>query len=158
SAAHIGDTGMEMIKDYCKYGGNLLVLGGPFAYGNGGYKGTALDEILPVLSQGPFDLKAVDGVMKWTPGQKMIKTGSLDALKPGYIHYVKVKPAAKVLLTCGEDPFLVAGAYGDGTVMCITGTPLGSSDFCNTPQWQEVLANILDYSGLKKKGGSGGDK
>jgi len=151
SAATIGETGLEMLKDYVRYGGNLLVLGGPFAYGDGGYRGTAMDKILPVRSQGPFDIRPVTGVMKLRPDQQIIKAGPLKVLKVEYLHRVKVKPGSKVLLSYGGYPFLVAGTYGTGKVICLTGTPLGKTDFYNTREWGKVLADIFNYLGLKAR-------
>jgi hypothetical protein len=151
SVATIGETGLEMLKDYVQYGGNLLVVGGPFAYGDGGYKGTVMDEILPVLSQGPFDLRPVTGVMKLSLNQELIKKGSFQTRKGvEYLHQVKVKPRGRVLLTYGEEPFLVAGTYGKGKIICLTGTPLGKTDFFYTREWQGVLADVFNYLGLSK--------
>jgi len=52
----IGDIGFEMIRDYVKQGGSLLVVGGPYAFGNGEFEDTRFLDVLPVKLSGPFDL------------------------------------------------------------------------------------------------------
>ena len=108
-------------------------------------------QILPVLSQGPFDLRPVTGVMKLRSGQEIIKRGSFKTRKGvEYLHQVKVKPRGRVLLTYGGEPFLVAGTYGKGKIICLTGTPLGKTDFYNTRKWPGVLADVFNYLGLSR--------
>ncbi|MDD5705690.1 MAG: glutamine amidotransferase [Kiritimatiellae bacterium] len=149
NAASLGETALEMLKDYCRQGGNLLVLAGPLAYGGGGYGATVLDEILPVLIQKPFDLRAVEKGAKVS-----VAPGALPAeaaaLRPEYIHQVKTKPDAQALMTCGAAPMIVLGQYGSGTVCCVTAPPLGESIFCDQPQWQGVLEYVLKKLGLNR--------
>jgi len=139
SATQLGPVALEMLKDYCQHGGNLLVLGGPFAYGNGGYRDTVLDDILPVQSQGPFDLVAVQG-------RQVVSGGT--APRPYYVHRVVVKPDARVLDSCGGHPLLVAGRYGQGKVICFTGTPLKADAYFASSRWRDTLARVLKELGL----------
>ena len=149
SAAQLGETAIDMLRDYCRHGGNLLVLGGPFAYGSGGYGKTLLDEVLPVLSRKPFDLQAVEKGATVACSSKGIPAGA-KALRPEYVHHVKAKPGADVLMTCGAWPVIVRGTYGSGKVCCVTAAPLGQSSFCDTAQWQEVLAYLFKDLGVKR--------
>ncbi|MBI4025892.1 MAG: hypothetical protein HY360_12980 [Verrucomicrobia bacterium] len=150
SAVCLGDAAIEMLKDYCERGGNLLVLGGPFAYGNGNYAATAMDDLLPVRSQGPFDLRPAGNEVKAAFPQAIMKPDAIRALRPEYLHQVRAKPDAKALMTCDASPLLVVWKYGGGNVCCVTGTPLGKYNFCDTQPWQEVLAYVLKDFGLNR--------
>ena len=53
----IGQRGFDMLCDYVEQGGSLLVMGGPYAFGNGEFEGSRFLQVLPVTLAGPFDLK-----------------------------------------------------------------------------------------------------
>ncbi|MHB9025556.1 MAG: glutamine amidotransferase [Armatimonadota bacterium] len=148
SIGHLGDVALEMLKDYVTHGGNLLVLGGPFAYGNGKYQGSVLNEMLPVTCRGPFDIKPGKG--KITAEAPFDTIASLTALQCSYLHQVTAKPDGTVLLAQGTAPLLTIGKSGKGTVCCFTGTPLGKKNGTATPQWREVLARLLPRLGVKR--------
>jgi len=61
SADELGVSGLEACARYVEQGGALLALGARGAFGEGGYAGTALERVLPVLSSppGPSDRLAV---------------------------------------------------------------------------------------------------
>ena len=68
----LGDRGFDMLCDYVEQGGNLLLTGGPYAFGNGEFEGARFLEVLPVTLSGPFDLKWAGKGKSWalTPAQK----------------------------------------------------------------------------------------
>lgn len=150
NTASLGETALEMLKDYCGHGGNILVLGGPLAYGNGGYKGTVVEDMLPVVIKGPFDLQRVKTGAKISIIPGILSSGSVSALCPEYIHQMKAGPDAQVLMSCGSSPMIVLGRYGSGKICCISAVPLGKSVFCDTPQWQEILEYLLKNMGLNR--------
>lgn len=142
--AALGDTAMEMLSDYVQHGGRLLVLGGTLAYGNGGYKGSLLEGVLPVASGGAFDLQPCP-----TPGPTEA-SGVLAGLAPyeftrdNYVHQGAVpKPGAEVLLKVGKTPLVVQGKAGQGTAIAVLGTNVGAQDWCTSRQWREVLERIV---------------
>ncbi|HEY3397599.1 MAG TPA: glutamine amidotransferase [Armatimonadota bacterium] len=143
SRAALGDTAMEMLGDYVTHGGRLLVLGGPLGYGNGGYRGTVLDKVLPVESGGPFDLQPCA-----TPGLTKA-SGALAAVAPyeftaqNLVHRATVRPGAQALLQVGTTPIVVAGAFGTGETVCVLATPVGAQDWCASRQWRETLEKIV---------------
>ena len=47
--------GGRMLENFVKHGGGLLILGGPYAYGQGDYQ--AIDALVPFKVKGPFDIK-----------------------------------------------------------------------------------------------------
>lgn len=145
NATTLGDAVMEMLKDYCQHGGNLLVLPGPFAYGDGGYQGTAMDALLPVEGLREFDLQPSSGAMRAAfPGE------SMKPEKPDYVQEIKAKADAKVLISCGKTPLLVRGQYGSGTIYCVAATPMGGHNIWDEPEWQNVLKIVLGDLGLKR--------
>ncbi len=143
SAVSLGDTAMEMLSDYVTHGGTLLVLGGPLAYGSGGYQDSLLEKVLPVVSPGPFDLQPCA-----TPGPAL-GAGSLTGIasyeftRDNYVHRAVVKPGAKVLLQAGATPLMVEGQFGQGQAICVLATPVGAQNWCASRQWREVLEKIL---------------
>ncbi|MCG2659169.1 MAG: glutamine amidotransferase [Kiritimatiellae bacterium] len=150
SAGRLGEAGLEMLKDYCRNGGNLLVLGGPSAYGDGGYQTTALNDILPVRSLKPFDLRAVEKGATVAFSTKIVSADAAGALRPVYLNQVEAKPDARVLMRCGAWPMIVLGKYGEGKTGCITAPPMGETSYCDKPQWQEVLAYVFNELGVNR--------
>jgi hypothetical protein len=148
SSGFLGDVALEMLKDYCNHGGNLLVLGGPFTYGNGRYRGSVLEEILPVVCRPPFDLQPAHGKIK--AGAPLDGISGLSHLHFAYMHAVSAKSGANVLMQQGTLPLLIAGKYGEGQVLCLTGAPLGAYNAFATSQWREVLTRLLPLYGLHR--------
>jgi uncharacterized membrane protein len=72
----LGDVALEMVCDYVHHGGRLLVVGGPYAYGNGEFEDTRFLELLPVELSGPFDLKRAKPATN-----KELQTSALGAQK-----------------------------------------------------------------------------
>ena len=63
---------------------------------------------------------------------------------------MEVKPAAKVLVKAGEDPFLVVGSYGKGRAAVCLGTVLGKVPQDGHPFWQwqdwpRVMSEVISY-------------
>jgi len=129
---------VRQIESYVKDGGSLLVLGGPFTLGLGRFAENGLAEILPV-ELAAFDLKwekrgvAFDGAAD----HPAVKGLDLDKRPMVYwIHRVRPKKNAQVVLEAGPYPLLVAGAYGKGKVIVFTGTPMGLPAEGQLPFWK----------------------
>jgi uncharacterized membrane protein len=136
AAALTGDQ-MRMISEFVdRRGGGLLMLGGPRAFAEGGYAGTAVADVLPVvldrnnvqakgtvsrLSVKPTRAGAATAVTQLgaTEAASMEKWNSLPAVTT-VNRVTAVKPGATVLLTGtdtetrGERPMLVYQRYGRG--------------------------------------------
>jgi hypothetical protein len=128
------------LKFYLESGGKLLVLGGPYAYGEGNYHGKGLDDILPVASS-DFDLKwqKKGEVFRKAKDHQITQNINFESKPMAYwIHKIKVKKDAEVLVNAGEFcPLIVSGKYGKGKVICFTGTPLGvTADDKQLPFWK----------------------
>ena len=139
----LGDTAMEMLDDYVTHGGHLLVLGGPLAYGSGKYGGSLLESVLPVLSTGGFDLQPCATPGPTTATGLLAGVASYDFTRDNWVHRVKIKPEATVLLTAGATPLIVQAPFGTGTTTCVLATPVGMQDWTTSRQWREVLARLV---------------
>jgi uncharacterized membrane protein len=134
---------MENLKNAINEGRGLVMLGGYNSLGSGGYEGTAMEEILPVLV-GPRTIgqETTPFVLKMTPeganhpiffGTKdffAYQTGApvekLPYLK-GCNKVLRVKPGASILAVHpdradanGPLPVLVAESYGNGRSVAFT--------------------------------------
>lgn len=127
-AEALGDVGREMLKDYVAAGGGLMVFGGPYAFGEGGYDKAQMAEILPVKVSGLFDV--VRGDFELSPGAGGPVTAGLawpeQPVAP-YLHRLTPKDGAEVVVHADKLPFVVAGTYGKGKVVCVAGQPVGQS-------------------------------
>ncbi len=126
---------LESIRDFVREGGSLAVIGGPNFLGEGGYVGTAMEEILPVRWAGkesyrqasPLDVKlsrtgAAHPVTRLSPDEsdnsrlwrQMPPLDGFNLLEP--------KRTAAVLLE-GSDgvswPILTVGSYRKGRVLVL---------------------------------------
>lgn len=128
-AIFMGDVNEESVRPmitrlaaYVRNGGTLVVGGGPFAFGCGGYKDSVIGEMVPVVSR-PFDCRAACATDP--DGRTAVAIEGMDA-KVFWIQRTAVKEGAKVLLKTSEgDPLLVQGRYGEGTVYAFLGAPVG---------------------------------
>lgn len=140
-----GMMGRRTLRQYVERGGGLLVFGGPLAYGKGDLVGSMLEDVLPVITTGLWDMtRAVDPLVK--PGNPSPLTDGLDwnaAPRVAYYQKVIARPGAVVLLTCDGDPLLVTGHFGAGRIACFTGANLGDETFYRSTAYRPLLGRIL---------------
>lgn len=121
---------LQYLHDYVDAGGALLVIGGNWAFGGGGYKGSALEAFLPVTVTGTFDVKAIkNGIIAPRLDRKQ-KVGTF------YMQDVQPKPGAQVLMTAGGKPFWIQQRQGKGVVAVLTGVCYGESIKRLTAFWE----------------------
>ena len=152
----IGDIGFEMICDYVEQGGNLLVIGGPYAFGNGEFEDTRFLEVLPVILSGPFDLKWAGKGKSWAlksvkPSHPVLK-GVSFAQNPRVFwhHFVTPKADTEVVLKAGDKPVLILGRYGKGKVAVLTLSPTGlgaegETQWWDWEGWPQLVKNIFTW-------------
>jgi uncharacterized membrane protein len=137
----LGDIAMEMICDYVHEGGSLLVVGGPYAYGNGEFEGSRFLDVLPVHLSGPFDLKWAGQGKSWK-----LKPNGTDHAVLGNVafdqeprvfwhHFLTPKKDSIVMLQAGDKPALVVGRYGKGKVAALSLSPTGVGAQGEVPWW-----------------------
>ena len=155
----IKDLGLQITDAFVKRGGGLLVLGGPFTYGEGDYEESILPDMLPVEMAGPFDIKwEKEGLPFVSATSHPILEGvDLSAAPQIYwIHEARPKPSANVVLKAGDRPLLVLGTRGKGRVAAFLGTPMGKAPegklpFWQWKQWDKLMRNTLIWlAGTKK--------
>ena len=113
---------MARLAAYVKNGGTLVVCGGPFAFGCGGYSGTFIESMLPVKTR-PFDCLPACASDK--DGRTSVGFSETDSTL-FWIQKDDVNEGAEVLLkTTAGDPLLVKGSYGKGRVFAFLAAPLG---------------------------------
>ena len=138
----LGEIGVEMLCDYLKAGGGMVVLGGPMAYGKSQLAGSKLEEMWPVsVHKGDSDIVDIQGAPIEVADPSAVFLMDLDwSAKPAvrYLHDVDVKPWGKVVLTSGGKPFVVVGESGPrkARVICIMGAPMGTMEPGKTPFWE----------------------
>ena len=152
----LGDIGFEMICDYVEQGGSLLIVGGPYALGNGEFEGTRFLEVLPVRLSGPFDLKWAGKGKSWAlkPAKEKhpVLKGVSFAQNPRVFwhHFVTPKKDAEVVLEAGGEPALVLGRYGKGRVAVLTLSPTGAGAkgevaWWDWDGWFPLVQNIFSW-------------
>jgi len=122
---------LEDLERAVQAGADLLVLGGPFALGKGGYAGTSLGKLLSVALEGPWRLRRFD-----TPQPLAGLPGEPAVL---WYHDVPVKnTGVRTGLRAGEKPLYVRAPYGEGRVGVFLGAALGGpADFGEAvPFWE----------------------
>ncbi|HEY3397897.1 MAG TPA: glutamine amidotransferase [Armatimonadota bacterium] len=152
-AESLTDFGREALRDFVRAGGSLLVLGGFYAYGGGGYAGTQLEEVLPVemnpkiarLQPLPNGKLRVSGTARALAGRRLSAAPTCFWWQEG-----KAKPGAWVELMAGEKPFLVCGTYGQGRVAAALGNVCGKSQpgrlaFWEDPEWVPTLGKVVRW-------------
>ena len=137
----LGDIRIEQLCDYLEHGGNVLVSGGFYTYGNGEFEDSRFLKVLPVMLSGPFDLKWAGKNKSWPlrarQGSRMAEGLPMDASPKVYwCHFFTARPDADVVLTAAGQPMLTLGQYGRGKIAALALTPMGNPDEGDTPWWR----------------------
>ena len=135
-----GMIGRKALRDWTLAGGHLIILGGQLSLGQGGMKGTFLEDVLPCRL-----LRADDVIKLPQPlplAARPAATGTHDLLY--YVHQVQAKPEAKVAAWCGDLPMILTAPAGKGRCTVFAGTMLGAPQeqpqaFWNGLRWQDDL-------------------
>jgi len=141
----------QMLADYVKLGGGMLVLGGPYAYGAGAWSGSPLEPLLPVAIGRPFDLRPAgpDARLALTAaGAKRLGPVTAPLGMVPWRNEVSARAGAETWLTASSAPFALYRRAGEGRILAILGTaigeaPSGETAFYDAPGWPDLLRRIL---------------
>jgi len=157
----------DWLREYVNAGGRLMVLGGPYSFGPGGWHKSALAEVLPVTVSSFHDLQPVGAdILPWTNravGERHGGRSDPVPLKPvsataelvdwtarpvlTWQHVLKAKPGAVVHVAAAGNPVIVTGSYGKGKVAVVTAAPLGEAPkdalaFWDWPGWPKLIRAV----------------
>jgi uncharacterized membrane protein len=118
---------LHLLRDYVADGGGLVMIGGYLTFqgieAKAQYAGSAVEEALPVTLMREDDrVEAPQGIVpELVAGKHPIASG-LDVRWPALLGYNRVVPKAdgEVIARVGDDPLLVAGAFGKGRGVAFT--------------------------------------
>ncbi|RGD95245.1 cytoplasmic protein [Clostridiales bacterium AM23-16LB] len=145
----------NLIRDYVKEGGGLVMVGGYLTFSGVDAKGkwhdTAVQEVLPV------EVLTVDDRMEHCEGVKPVTIAEHEALEgiptewPDVLGYNKTiaKPEACVAATVEGDPFIAFGSYGKGRSAVITtdcAPHWAPPEFCEWEYYNKLWQQIVDWT------------
>ena len=142
-------VGRRILVDYLKEGGVLLYLGGYSSFFHGRIGRSMCRDVLPVIT-GKWDLvEAEDEKIQATPAGKAWEQWTRKDPRVLWVHSVKTRNGAEVILKVGEIPLLTRWKHGKGTVLAFSGTVLGEkkgrslSCFWETDEWTRLIADEI---------------
>jgi len=123
----------QPLADFVRAGGRLTVLGGPRTLGQGWFKGTAIEEVLPVEVRVTRDIYQLPEPRTMGPakGKSLADNPMLY-----YYHAAKPRPDAAVLAYADDLPVLLERKVGKGSSVVFLGTMLGEPAEGQTAFWQ----------------------
>ena len=116
-APALGPKRLEALRQFVDGGGGLVVLGGEWAYGRGGYADTPLAEMLPATFADEYRIPVTadgallkpDAASTWS-----WKLAFEQAPRAFYMHGLAPRKEAKVELRADNQPVLISGKFGEG--------------------------------------------
>ncbi len=138
----IDEQSTQYLADYVEHGGVLLVIGGHWAFGGGGYKDSRLEELLPVKVKGPFDcVQLANAVLDPQPG-------GVSGVGTRWIQDFTPRPESETVEKAGGKPFWIKCRRGKGEVIVLAGLAYGESGdqlflFNEWDGWPKWLAEHL---------------
>ncbi|SQJ36808.1 Putative cytoplasmic protein [Salmonella enterica] len=150
----IKPNALELIKEYVRNGGGLLMIGGYLSFmgieAKANYKNTTLAEVLPVvMPDGDDRVEKPEGVYAQVekPEHPVIKGFSDYPPFLGYNQAV-AKENTAVVLTINNDPLLVFGEYHHGKTACFMSDCAphwGTQQFMAWPFYTDLWINTLKF-------------
>lgn len=130
----------NMLAEYVRRGGGLIVFGGHKALDRAGLKGSLLEEVLPVTGgSGIPPLKVLpDGApLARGTAHPVTQFANFDAPPHCFfIHDLTARPDAQTIITVSGRPGVIVGNCGKGRVAVIAMTCFGAPTESQTPFWK----------------------
>jgi uncharacterized membrane protein len=146
---------LPLIRDYVAGGGALLMIGGYLSFqgidAKARYAGTPVEAALPVLLERQDDrVEAPEGVAPRVVQSGHPVVAGLEGAWPALLGYNRVRPKADAttLVTVGDDPLVVVGAFGQGRSMAFTsdcGPHWAPPPFVAWPGYARLWANAAGW-------------
>jgi uncharacterized membrane protein len=148
----------DWLRGYVEAGGSLLLTGGPYGLGRGGWHESDLIERLLPAKLHAYDLRpaGVASPILLRPAERGFYSEAWNDFPTAlWLHEVEPKPGATVHLTAGDRPALITGTAGKGRVALLALTPLGEAPngvltWWQWPGWDKTMAKALGW--LLKQG------
>ncbi len=144
----------NLIRDYVKAGGSLLMIGGYLSFSGvdakGKWQDTAVQEVLPVNIMSTDDrMEHCEGVAPVTVKDHDILKG-LDKEWPAVLGYNKtiLKPESEMLASICGDPFIAIGKYGKGKSAVFTSDCAPHwcpPEFCEWKGYNILFKNLINW-------------
>jgi hypothetical protein len=130
----------NMLAEYVRRGGGLIVFGGHKALDRAGLKGSLLEEILPVIGGAglpPLVTLAGGSPLARGAAHPVTEFTEFDS-KPMcfFMHDLQPRPGAQTIITVGGKPGVVVAKSGKGRVAVIGMTCFGAPAESQTPFWE----------------------
>ena len=111
---------LRSLAAFVERGGGLLMVGGYMSFS--GFEGRARYAMTPLAPVLPVEIAAGDDRIEEPEGVNPVVTKDhavLNGVPPNWPYFLgynrfKAKPAAQVIMSVGDDPFLVVGRHGSG--------------------------------------------
>ena len=126
--------------------------------GKGCYRGTPLEEILPVRMKDHDDRRELpQGFQIRLRAEEHPVTAGLDGDWPCLLGYnqTEAKEGAEVLISCGQDPILALGEYGEGRTfawMSDCAPHWMPAQFCECSLNRKMWKQLFDWCTQKRRG------
>jgi uncharacterized membrane protein len=147
---------LRVLSDFTRAGGGLLMVGGYMSFsgieGKAHYQATPLAEVLPVKMMLADDrIELPEGVNPIVRAEHPVVSG-IPAEWPYFLGYnrFEAKPDAAILMSAGEDPFLVVGSAGSGRAAAFASdcSPhWGSPEFLAWPHYGIFWSQLIEWLG-----------
>ena len=141
----------QWLAAFVQRGGRLLLLGGPYAFGRGGWADDELTaDLLPVtLHRNDLDFAGKMKPVKLVPTGK--PAAGLDYRAEPLVvwqHNAEAKPGVTVVATAGGKPAIAYGDCGKGKVAVVLVAPLGevppgATAFWDWSDWPSLMQGLV---------------
>jgi len=146
---------LQLIEDYVRGGGGLLMIGGYLSFqginGKGGYRGTPVERTLPVsLEQFDDRVERSDGATATVTDSEHPATADLPGEWPPFLGYnrVSVDDDASELVAVADDPLIAVGEHGEGRAAAFTSDCAphwGPPEFTQWEHYPAMWANLIEW-------------
>jgi uncharacterized membrane protein len=146
---------LEVVEQYVRGGGGLLMVGGYLSFagieGKARYHGTPVEDALPVtIGETDDRVEAPQGVVPAVTRPDHPVLAGLPATWPRLLGYNRVtpNPTAAVVVSCGADPLIACGEYhgGRGAVFTSDCAPhWGPPEFMSWPGYAPLWVNLVSW-------------